>query len=206
MNDSIRAETVAERTALALMLAALPPSQWAEPTLCAGWRVSEVVAHMTMPFRMSAPRFFLALARSRFRFDAMADRVARRDAAAMSPADLLAALRDNVGHPWSPPGGGPVGALSHDVIHGLDISVALGLDRRPPVSRVGLVLEHMRARNVSFFGADLSGVRLQATDLDWASGTGEPLHGTAQDLLLVICGRRLPADLLSGAAASRFTG
>jgi uncharacterized protein (TIGR03083 family) len=202
MNDSIRAE----RTALAAMLAELPPSQWSAPTLCEGWRVSEVVAHMTMPFRMSAPRFFLSLARSRFRFDAMADRVARRDAASMSPADLLTALRDNVDHPWSPPGGGPVGALSHDVIHGLDISVALGLERRPPADRVGLVLSHMRERNVRFFGVDLSGVRLEATDLDWSFGSGEPVRGTAQDLLLVICGRRLPADLLSGSPASRFTG
>jgi uncharacterized protein (TIGR03083 family) len=201
MNNEIRAE----RTALATMLSELPPSQWSAPTLCEGWRVSEVVAHMTMPFRTSAPKFFLSLARSGFRFNAMADRVARRDAASMTPAALLAALADNVDHPWSPPGGGPAGALSHDVIHGLDISVALGLDRRLPASRVGLVLEHMRPRNTSYFGVDLSGVRLEATDLDWSLGTGEPLRGAAQDLLLVICGRRLPATLLSGAPASRFS-
>jgi uncharacterized protein (TIGR03083 family) len=206
MNDSIRAETVAERTELTSMLAALPTVRWSDPTLCEGWRVCEVVAHMTMPFRMSTPQFLLSLARSRFRFDAMADRVARRAASTMSPPELLASMRDNIEHPWSPPGGGPVGALSHDVIHGLDISVALGLDRRPPASRVGLVLSHLRDRKVSFFGVNLSGVRLEATDLDWHLGDGEPLRGTAQDLLLVICGRRLPADLLSGTAAARFTG
>jgi len=202
---NIRSESVAERTELASMLAALEPAQWTAPTLCEGWRVCEVVAHMTMPFRMSAPRFFLSLARSRFRFDAMADRVARRDASLMSPAELTESMRANAEHPWNPPGGGPVGALSHDVIHGLDISVALGLSRRPPASRVGLVLSHMRSRNVSFFGTDLTGVRLEATDLDWQHGSGSPLRGTAQDLLLVICGRRLPADLLSGPPAARFT-
>jgi uncharacterized protein (TIGR03083 family) len=202
---NIRSESVAERTELASMLAALEPAQWTAPTLCEGWRVCEVVAHMTMPFRMSAPRFFLSLARSRFRFDAMADRVARRDASLMSPAELTESMRANAEHPWNPPGGGPVGALSHDVIHGLDISVALGLPRRPPASRVGLVLSHMRSRNVSFFGTDLTGVRLEATDLDWQHGSGSPLRGTAQDLLLVICGRRLPADLLSGPPAARFT-
>jgi uncharacterized protein (TIGR03083 family) len=206
MNDSIRAETVAERTELTSMLTALPTVRWSDPTLCEGWRVCEVVAHMTMPFRMSAPRFFLSLARYRFRFDVMADRVARRDASAMSPDELLASVRDNIEHPWSPPGGGPVGALSHDVIHGLDISVALGLDRRPPAARVGLVLSHMRSRNVSVFGVDLSGVRLEATDLDWQFGDGEPLRGTAPDLLLLLCGRRLPAGSLSGTPAARFTG
>jgi uncharacterized protein (TIGR03083 family) len=204
-DDTIRAAVVAERTDLAAMLAALRPEQWDAPTLCAGWRVREVVAHLTMAFRMSAPRFFLELARSRFRFNAMADRQARHDAAALPAADLLAAVRDNIEHPWSPPGGGPAGALSHDVIHGLDISVGLGLDRRPPPARVGLVLDTVRARNVSFFGVDLTGLRLEATDLDWQMGTGAPLRGAAQDLLLVICGRHLPSGSLSGTPASRFT-
>ncbi len=36
-------------------------------------------------------------------------------------AELVAALRDNVGNPWKPPGGGYEGALSHDIIHGLDL-------------------------------------------------------------------------------------
>jgi hypothetical protein len=63
----------------------------------------------------------------------------------------------------------------------------------------------MSSRNAGFFGVDLSGVRLEATDLDWHYGTGSPLRGTAQDLLLVICGRRVPADLLGGSPAARFT-
>jgi uncharacterized protein (TIGR03083 family) len=204
-DETIRAAIVAQRTDLAEMLAGLRPEQWDAPTLCAGWRVREVVAHLTMAYRMSMPRFFLELARSRFRFNEMADRQARRDAAAMSTGDLLAAVRDNIGHPWNPPGGGPIGALSHDVIHGLDISVALAADRHPPAERVGLVLKNMSARSITFFGADLTGLRLEATDLDWHLGTGAPLRGAAEDILLAICGRRLPPGLLSGTAAARFT-
>jgi hypothetical protein len=49
-------------------------------------------------------------------------------------------------------------------------------------------------------------VRLEATDLDWQFGDGEPLRGTAPDLLLLLCGRRLPAGSLSGTPAARFTG
>jgi uncharacterized protein (TIGR03083 family) len=134
----------------------------------------------------------------------MADRQARADTARFADVELLAQLRDNVAHPWKPPGGGQVGALSHDVIHGLDISVGLGLPRRVPPQRVGLVLAGMREKNVSFFGTDLSGVRLEATDLDWTFGQGEPLRGAAQDLLMVVCGRRLPAGLLDGAPAPRY--
>jgi len=187
-------EVRAERTELAGMLGELRPEQWAAPSLCAGWRVREVVAHMTMPFRMKPQRFVLELARAGGNFNKMADRQARRDTERLSDAELLASLRDNVAHPWKPPGGGVVGALSHDVIHGLDISVALGLDRRPPVSRVGIILSNMRERNRNYFGVDLSGVRLEATDLDFVFGESdaEPLRGTAQNLLLVLCGRKVP--------------
>ena len=201
-DEAVRAAVVAERTDLAAMLGGLRPGQWAAPTLCAGWRVREVVAHVTMPFRMTMPAFLRAMVRARGDFNRMADRQARADTARLGDAQLLASLRDNVAHPWRPPGGGTTGALSHDVIHGLDISVALGLDRRVPPERVGLILAGLRGRNVSYFGTD--GVRLEATDLDWAYGSGPPLRGAAQHLLLVICGRRLPPGLLDGPAAARF--
>ena len=205
MDDgTLRAAVVAERKELVVMLEGLGAEQWGAASLCAGWRVREVVAHMTMPFRMSAARFGLALAKARGNFDRMADRQARRDTARLSDADLLASLRDNVEHPWRPPGGGVAGALSHDVIHGLDISVALGLDRRPPPERVLLILGSMRDRNIRYFGTDLGGVRLEATDLDWHLGAGATLRGRGQDLLLVVCGRRVPAALVEGTPAARF--
>jgi hypothetical protein len=64
----------------------------------------------------------------------------------MPPEQLLACLRDNTRHPWNPPGGGVRGALSHDVIHGLDITVALGLDQRVPGERLRIVLDGVKPR------------------------------------------------------------
>jgi uncharacterized protein (TIGR03083 family) len=203
--ERARAAVVAERTEMSEVLAGLRPEQWDAPTLCEGWRVREVVAHTTLPFRASLWRVMLDLARARGDFNRMSDRRARRDAAQIPADRLLAQLRENVAHPWTPPGGGAAGALSHEVIHGLDITVALGLGRVVPPERLSLVLAGMRPRNVAFFGADLGGLRLEATDRDWTYGTGEPLRGRAQDLLLVICGRRLPAGHLEGPAAARFT-
>jgi uncharacterized protein (TIGR03083 family) len=205
MTDDIMAAVTAERTDHADLLATFSPEQWNAPTLCAGWRVREVVAHTTMPFRTSFGRFALDLARARGNFDRMADRAARRDAARLTPAQLLASVRDNVAHPWKPPGGGLAGALSHDVIHGLDITVGLGLDRRVPIDRMALVFGAMTPRSVAYFGTDLAGVRLEATDLDWSHGTGTPVRGLAQHLLLVVCGRRLPPGLLDGDRAQRYT-
>ena len=204
-DEAARAAVTAERTELAEVFATLTPQQWDAPSLCVGWRVREVLAHTTMPFRMGTGGFMWEMLRSGGRFNRMADRVARRDAARLPAEALVRCLRDNVGHPWSPPGGGLVGALSHEVIHGLDSTVALGLDRRVPTDRLLLVLDSMRPRNVDYFGVDLTGVQLCATDVDWTRGTGAPLKGSAQDLLLLVCGRRLPPGQLDGGAAARFT-
>ena len=140
----IQAVIAAERTELAAMLAALPAGHWDRQTLCAGWRVREVVAHMTMPFRYSTLRFIANMVKARGDFAAMADRCARRDADRLRPGELTAALRDNAAYPWKPPGGGFEGALTHDVVHGLDITTALGIGRRVPEDRLRIVLRRPR--------------------------------------------------------------
>jgi uncharacterized protein (TIGR03083 family) len=204
--DTIQDMIAAQRGSLAAVLDTLPASGWDQATLCAGWRVREVVAHVTMPFRYSGPRFVLELARSRGKFNEMADRVALRDAARMSPGELAEAVRSNIGHPWRPPGGGFEGALAHDVIHGLDITVPLGLDVTVPEERLRRILPASAAdKTVTFFGADLAGIEFRARDLDWTLGAGTPLTGAAADLLLAMCGRKLPAGRLSGEAAARFS-
>ncbi len=204
--DTIQDMIAAQRGELAAVLDALPASGWDEPTLCTGWRVREVVAHVTMPFRYSGRRFVVELARSRGKFNEMADRVALRDAARMSPAELAGAVRSNTGHPWRPPGGGFEGALAHDVIHGLDITVPLGLAFAVPEERLRRVLPVSAAdKTVTFFGADLAGIEFRARDMDWTLGSGAPLTGAAADLLLAMCGRKLPAGRLSGEAAARFS-
>ncbi|MFI1940962.1 maleylpyruvate isomerase family mycothiol-dependent enzyme [Streptomyces purpureus] len=193
----------AERRELADLFDTLPAAHWDAPTLCAGWRVREVAAHMSMGFRHSLPKIVAELVKARGSLHRTTDRLAHRDAAALTPAELAAALRDNAHHPWTPPGGLPA-ALGHDVVHGLDITVPLGIDRRIPEERLRPVLDSVTPRSLRFFGADLSGVALRADDLDWSFGTGTPLTGAAQDLLLVAFGRRLPPGRLHGAAKDRF--
>jgi uncharacterized protein (TIGR03083 family) len=204
-NADISGSIAAERRELAGVLAGLPAESWDFPTLCAGWRVREVVAHITMPFRYRPPRFALEMIRSRGNFNRMADRCARRDGTA-PPGQLAAALRDNESNPWKPPGGGYQGALTHDVIHGLDITVALGLGRRVPPERLGIVLAGITAaKSLRFFGTDLDGIELRADDLDWSLGSGTPVSGAAQDLALLVCGRKLPPGHLRGEPSARFT-
>ncbi|MCE4946844.1 MULTISPECIES: maleylpyruvate isomerase family mycothiol-dependent enzyme [Streptomyces] len=200
----IRAAIAAERRELADLLDTLTPAQWDAPSLCAGWRVREVAAHMSLGFRRPLRTLAVELLKARGSLDRMTDRCARQDAAALTPAALAAALRDHAHHPWTPPVGGLAAALGHDVVHGLDIAVPLGLDRRVPEDRLRVLLDGLTPRGTKFFGADLDGVALHADDLDWSYGTGTALRGAAQDLLLVAFGRKLPPGRLHGAPQARF--
>lgn len=209
MTDNVRQlrELIAaERRELADTFASLSVNDWNHPSLCEGWRVHEVVAHMTMPFHFSLPRFALGMLKARGNFNRMADQAARRDAVRFTPAELAQMMRDNVNHPWKPLGSGYDAALSHDVIHGLDITVALNMDRRVPEERLRTVLAGAGDEKTrKYFGVDLDGVELRASDIDWSLGSGAQLVGIAQDLLLVVCGRKLPAGHLEGAPSARFT-
>jgi len=191
-----------ERLALAHVLDGLEPEQWATPSLCAGWTVREVVAHLTMSFRLSGPRFALEMVKARGNFNRMADRVARRDAA-MSTATLAAAVRDNARNDWRPPGGGLEGALTHEVVHGLDITRPLGIERAVPAATLRVVLGQLvGARSLTFFGLDVAGVRLVADDLDWSHGEGADVEAHAEDLVLVLSGRMLDPQRLHGAGVA----
>ncbi|GGU96481.1 hypothetical protein GCM10010260_34980 [Streptomyces filipinensis] len=198
------AAIAAERRELADLLDALTPGQWDAPSLCAGWRVREVVAHMSMGFRYRTGQVLVELVKARGSLHRMTGRLARRDAAAHPDTALAAFLRTHAHHPWTPPVGGLTSALGHDVVHGLDVTVALGLDRDVPEDRLRILLDAIDPRAFRVFGTDLSGVRLCAEDLDWSFGSGAPLHGRGQDLLLVAYGRRLPAGRLRGDEVHRF--
>ncbi|MFD9434138.1 maleylpyruvate isomerase family mycothiol-dependent enzyme [Streptomyces sp. NPDC060002] len=202
--SEIRAAIAAERRELADLFDELSPSKWNEPSLCSGWRVREVVAHMSLGFRYSIPRTAKELFKARGSLHRMTDRCARRDAAEFSTGRLAAFLRDNANHPWKPPVGGIVAALGHDVVHGLDITVPTGVDRVVPEDRLRVLLDAVDPKSLKFFGARLDGVQLRADDLDWTFGTGSPITGAGQDLLLLAYGRRLPEGRVAGPLAGRF--
>jgi len=201
----LAAEIAGEFLALADLLEAAPPETWDARSLCEGWRTREVVAHMTMPARYDGPQFMERLAAAGGDFTAMSDAVAAEDGA-LPAATLLENLRSESLHAWEPPGGGAQGALTHCVIHGLDITEGASLGRRVPENRVARVLACAGDVDLAqVFGTDLAGVELRADDLDWNYGAGQLVTGPAQVLALVLCGRSVPDGRLAGPAAGRFT-
>src|ERR1700748_702616 len=111
---------IAQRRHLADQLAGLSELDWERDTLCEGWTVRNVVAHLTMPFRYSMPRIALGMLLARGDFNRFADRVAQRDAKRPTPT-LLQLLRDNAETGGRPPGAGFEAPLTDLVVHSLDI-------------------------------------------------------------------------------------
>jgi uncharacterized protein (TIGR03083 family) len=183
--------------ALAEALAAEPASIADAPSLCAGWAVKNVVAHLTTATRYDGPAFAAELAAVGHDLGALLEKLARRDGE-LPFGKLLDDLRSNTMAVWAPPGGGAPGALSHVVIHGLDITTALDLPRTASDEATLLVLASLADGGVAaHFGVDPSGRHLRATDLDWQSGAGEPVEATAGDLVLALAGRARPGLDLS---------
>jgi uncharacterized protein (TIGR03083 family) len=183
---------------LADLLCTAPDEAWAAPSLCEKWQVRHVVAHVTMPARLTPAQFGAELAAAGGDFGVLSDTVAERDGA-LPPADLLAALRSPALHAWQPPGGGAAGALTHAVVHSLDVTVALDRSAVAPDAAVRAVLDQITAAEGSWFGVDLIGVRLEATDTQWAWGDGDVVRADSGRLVALVSGRSLP----DGRALSR---
>jgi uncharacterized protein (TIGR03083 family) len=177
---------------LADILEQLEDRDWDSPSLCQGWRVREVISHVTMPVRLTPEQFGAELAAVNGDFQVLSDTVATRDSG-LPVAEHLDNLRSRVLAAWQPPGGGAIGALNHAVVHGLDITNALLLPRACTEAAAQIILDSLTDGGVgAYFGTNLDGLRLRATDLDWSWGDGRTVSATAAELISLICHRTLP--------------
>jgi uncharacterized protein (TIGR03083 family) len=176
---------------LADLMAATAVDTWDAPSLCEKWLVRHVVAHVTMPARMTPQQFGAEMAAAGGDFAVLSDTVATRDAS-LPTAELLGQLRSPGLHAWQPPGGGAAGALSHAVIHSLDVTVALDRPAVAPAEGVTAVLDQLTAAGGAFFGLDLTDVRLEASDTEWSWGSGRLVRADSGSLVALLSGRELP--------------
>lgn len=194
-----------ERRRLAGQLRELTPQQFAADSLCAGWRVLDVAAHLTTPFAVSRLRLFGTIARHRGDIDTaffgLARRIAERGA-----DEIVRLLHDEADHRFTPPGFGPEIPLSDVVIHSLDILVPLGLESTTPVSTFAPVLDVVAdaTPKMPFPLDDASGLRFRATDQDWSRGEGLEVVGSSPSLALALSGRRAGFDGLEGAGVDEL--
>lgn len=186
-----------ERADLADLLATLTPAQWNAPSLCAGWRVRDVVAHMFSYERLGPARLV-----GRFlRAGLLPDRVNARGVALYSAVhtdDLLALVKDHL-HPRGLTAGfGGKIALTDGLIHHQDIRRPLGLPREIPTQRLQTALEFGRTATTIGAKKRIRGLTLAATDIDWSAGEGPTVEGPGESLLMAMAGRHSVTSELTG--------
>jgi uncharacterized protein (TIGR03083 family) len=187
----------AERADLLELLTGLTPQQWDGPTLCTGWRVRDVVAHMISYEGLGRRELISRFARGRLHQGRVNDIgvAERRDA---GPDELLTLLEQRLEPNGLTTGFGCRVALLDAMIHQQDIRRPLGAARTIPAERLLPALSFARfAPPIGAFWR-ARGLRLVATDLDWAAGRGREVHGPAEALLMAISGRHGIVQELTG--------
>jgi uncharacterized protein (TIGR03083 family) len=195
-----------ERAGLVDALAGLPADAWGRPSLCGGWTVRDVVAHMIATASMTPPGFLAKMARARFDFQTMTRREIERVGEGADPAELVAQLRARIDSRSAPPG--PATSwLGETIVHGEDVFRALGPYRPHPVEHLEAVADFYSGSNL-LIGTKrrIEGVTLRATDAGWSHGTGPEARGPLVALVMAMTGRAPALDDLQGEGVAVLRG
>jgi uncharacterized protein (TIGR03083 family) len=184
---------------IGLLLHQLGDEEWDSPSLCAGWRVRDVIGHMlyghTTPFRR------VVAGALRFRGDVHKTSltVSKELADTCSPAQLRQRWDRELIAEHARRGLGrvvrtPDGFLDH-LIHHQDIRRPLGRPRAVPEGRLLAALELVPRTHTPIFGTrnKVRGLKLEATDVGWSAGDGPLVAGSGEAIVLAAAGR--PAAL-----------
>ena len=195
----------AERRALAADLQRLNEDQWSTPSLCSGWTVREVLAHMSAAADMTLPSFFAKLLGSGFRFEGVQEKgiSAELGGSAADTLDRFASLADSKRRP---PGPTDV-MLGETIIHAQDIRAPLGIQHDYPTDAVVQAADFFKGSNL-LIGTKrrIAGITLRATDADWSHGTGPEVSGPILALVMAMTGRATAVDELSGEGVAKLRG
>jgi uncharacterized protein (TIGR03083 family) len=194
----------AQRTSLTALLDDLADAEWQRPSLCAGWTVRDVAAHLTMQ-QLSLGDELRLLGRWRGSLDRTIEHVVRLRAAELTTGQIIAAIRGMIGSRRHNFGVTHLETLTDILVHGQDIAIPLGrpLDMAPDAAAAAA------SRNLSMrvppplpVVKKLAGFRLTAADTTWSAGEGPEVRGPMAALLLVCCGRLVALPQLSGEGAA----
>ena len=190
----------AERKALAETIEELTPEQWDVPSLCQGWTIGFLAAHVLAGAEQTQGHFMRGMAASGFRFNAFMQRDAldRSQLTAQQIAERLRLRTTTTNHPPAP----VVAMLGEVVVHGEDIRRPVGLARAVPAGAADECLGMYAKASFPVGGKKrIQGLRICASDTGWSYGAGPEVSGPALSLLLAMTGRAAGLDGLTGEGA-----
>lgn len=188
-----------QRTRLVELLENLSQPEWEHPSLCEGWTVRQVAAHVALQNTTwsAMPRGVLTMIRAGGMNGAIHALACRH---AQQPTErIIAEIRDRIGV-WRPLPTVTYKESAIDyLVHAQDIAIPLERRLEMPVEVAAMAAErvwtsprmfHARSRFADF--------RFLATDVEWAAGKGEEVSGPVSALLLLLTGRAAALARLSG--------
>jgi uncharacterized protein (TIGR03083 family) len=190
-----------ERQDFADLIAGLSPDQWEQPSLCARWRVLDVIAHVLSYEELSRWGLVKRFAKGGFvpnRINA----VGVAEYATRSPEQLVALARASIRPRGITAGFGGMIALVDGMMHQQDIRRPLRIPRTIPPERLHAVLNYALTVPAVRGARRSRGVRLVATDLDWSDGSGPEVRGPAEAILMAMAARTDAVDDLTGPGKS----
>ncbi|MFP7761404.1 maleylpyruvate isomerase family mycothiol-dependent enzyme [Marisediminicola sp. LYQ85] len=193
-----------ERRALIRDLESLEPGRWTTASLCPGWDVHDVLAHLVDSAKTTRLGFVRRMLAARFDFDRdNAAGVARERT--RDPGRTLDRFR-SVSSSTSTPPVALATRLVEAYVHGEDIRRPLGIDSDYPPEHVATALAYQVTTSVKIGGGKelAHGWRLVATDTELVHGDGPEVRAPAIALLLAISGRPVSAAELGGPGAPAF--
>ena len=193
----------AERAELTDLLATLAPGQWDEPTLCEGWSVRHVVAHVFSYEDLTFAGTIARLVRAGFRLSKAND-IGVAEHLSKSPEELVRFAADHLQPRGLPAIRGGLPAFLDALIHHQDIRRALQLPRDVPAERLAPALRLCVSAPPLPAKRNARGLSVRATDLDFGFGDGPLVEGPAEALLMALAGRHGVVAELRGAGQAEL--
>jgi len=189
----------AERRVLADALAGLRGDDWSRESLCPGWTVKDVAAHVISNPQVRMRHIAAMSARNLGRgYNTMIFREVKRWSATRTPADILAEFETYAGSTRHVPVTTTVEPLLDALVHTQDILRPLGLKHAAPAEATVVAADRARLHAAFMGWGAARRVRLVATDVDWVRGKGPTVEGPMAELLMVCTGRTPDPDLVTG--------
>lgn len=208
MNDNdVWAAIDGQRRRTIDLLESLSTEDWRQPSLCEGWTVRDVAAHLTLQQLTLRDALGLAVRHPAGLVDVnrmIHDSAVRR---AQRPVEqLIDEIRGMIGSNRHNVGVTNLETLIDILVHGQDIAIPLGRDLEMPVDAAAVAAQRVwssgqRRKARVLDNIPLGGFRLVATDTSWAVGEGREVRGPISALLLLLAGRRAALPRLSGDGA-----
>lgn len=189
-----------ERRALAASLSGLSVDQWQSDSLCPGWTVTDVAAHVISNPQIGWAQMPPMVARNLGHgYNMMIFREVKRLGASNTPESVLADFTTYADSTRHVPTTTHIEPLIDSLVHHQDIVRPLGLAHEMSPEAAAVAAD--RCRVAAFLMGSrrvVKGTRMVATDIDWSRGRGPTISGPMQELLMVCAGRARVAQELSG--------